>query len=101
MRNLSSPSIMWFKAVLFVTAGLMGALVILLEHPHVRTAALLAITVWCFARAYYFAFYVLERYVDRAGAVAPFDPSRHDLAERMDRRATPFTLRTKNRKSSL
>ena len=27
-------------------------------------AALLAVSVWAFCRAYYFAFYVIERYVD-------------------------------------
>jgi hypothetical protein len=27
-------------------------------------AVLLAIAVWCFCRAYYFAFYVIEKYVD-------------------------------------
>jgi hypothetical protein len=25
---------------------------------------LLALTIWCFARAYYFAFYVIQHYVD-------------------------------------
>jgi hypothetical protein len=30
----------------------------------VKTALLLGITVWAFCRAYYFAFYVIERYVD-------------------------------------
>jgi hypothetical protein len=29
-----------------------------------RIALLLAIAVWCFARAYYFAFYVVEHYID-------------------------------------
>jgi hypothetical protein len=27
-------------------------------------ALLLAVAIWCFARAYYFAFYVIEHYVD-------------------------------------
>jgi hypothetical protein len=35
-----------------------------LEHPDPRTALLIGLAVWCFARAYYFAFYVLEAYVD-------------------------------------
>ena len=29
-----------------------------------KTALLLALAIWAFCRAYYFAFYVLERYVD-------------------------------------
>ena len=27
-------------------------------------SALLALTVWCFARAYYFAFYVVQHWID-------------------------------------
>ena len=38
--------------------------VIVLETRSVKIAALLALTVWSFARVYYFAFYVIERYVD-------------------------------------
>ena len=64
MRELKSPTLICAKAALFVTAGLMAAGGILLEHPQFKTAALLAISVWCFARAYYFAFYVIEHYVD-------------------------------------
>jgi hypothetical protein len=64
MRDLRSPVLIWIKAGLFVTAGVLGAVAILLERPRVRTALLLIITVWCFARAYYFAFHVIERYVD-------------------------------------
>jgi hypothetical protein len=34
------------------------------EHPSFRVVALLAIAVLAFARAYYFAFYVIEHYID-------------------------------------
>jgi lipopolysaccharide transport system permease protein len=37
---------------------------ILFEYPTLRVALLLAICVWCFARFYYFAFYVIEHYID-------------------------------------
>ena len=37
---------------------------ILAEHPTIKVALLLAIAIWCFARAYYFAFYVVEHYAD-------------------------------------
>jgi len=49
---------------LFLLGGLVAAILLVLEHPSVKVAMLLAATVWCFARAYYFAFYVMERYVD-------------------------------------
>ena len=59
-----NPRVMYLKGWLFVLCGTMGAALVVLERPSVRIAVLLAITVWCFARAYYFAFYVIERYVD-------------------------------------
>jgi len=35
-----------------------------LECPTWRAGLLLAVSVWCFCRSYYFAFYVIEHYVD-------------------------------------
>ena len=35
-----------------------------MEAPNLKVAALLALMVWAFCRAYYFAFYVIEHYVD-------------------------------------
>jgi hypothetical protein len=35
-----------------------------IKSPTLRTAALLAIAIWSFCRLYYFAFYVIEKYVD-------------------------------------
>lgn len=64
MRDLKSPVLLWTKAALFIIAGLMAAGSILLESPGVRNAVLLGVTVWCFARAYYFAFHVIEHYID-------------------------------------
>ena len=32
--------------------------------PDIENIVLLAIVVWAFCRAYYFAFYVIEKYVD-------------------------------------
>ena len=52
------------KGFLFVLCGIMSGGLILLDHPNLKTGLLLALTVWCFARAYYFAFYVVQHYVD-------------------------------------
>ena len=35
-----------------------------METPSVKVAVLLALMVWAFCRAYYFAFYVIGHYVD-------------------------------------
>jgi hypothetical protein len=50
--------------LLFLCAGVLPAAGLLLESPTLRTAVLLALAVWCFARFYYFCFYVIEHYVD-------------------------------------
>ena len=42
----------------------MAACVALTLFPSWRLAGLLAIAIWAFCRAYYFAFYVVERYID-------------------------------------
>tara|TARA_R110002072_G_scaffold173600_2_gene328313 strand:- start:94427 stop:94735 length:309 start_codon:yes stop_codon:yes gene_type:complete len=64
MTDISSPKLLYVKAGLFVLCGAMAAGLIPVDSPSLRTAALLGLSIWCFARAYYFAFYVIEHYVD-------------------------------------
>ena len=64
MKDITSPGWIKFKGILFLVVGLCSAGVLLAEYPKVNVAILLAITVWCFCRFYYFAFYVIEKYVD-------------------------------------
>ena len=64
MTDISNPKLLYAKAGLFVLCGAMAAGLILADSPSLRTATLLGLSVWCFARAYYFAFYVIEHYVD-------------------------------------
>ena len=64
MKDLTSPTWIKVKGVLFVVVGMLAAALLLIEQLSVKTAVLLAITVWCFCRFYYFAFYVIEHYVD-------------------------------------
>ena len=64
MRDLSDPRWIKLKGLLFVLLGLASASLILLEVPSVRVGLLLAVAIWAFCRAYYFAFYVIEKYVD-------------------------------------
>ena len=52
------------RGILFLTLGLCSSVLLLLEHPDRRVATLLVISVWGFCRFYYFAFYVIEHYVD-------------------------------------
>lgn len=64
MKDLSNPRWIKLKGLLFVLLGVTAAGLIWLEHPTLKMAALLALAIWCFCRAYYFAFYVIEHYVD-------------------------------------
>ena len=64
MRDITSPRLLYLKGVLFLMCGVTAAALLVLDRPTLQTVALLAVTVWCFARAYYFAFYVIERYAD-------------------------------------
>lgn len=64
MKDLTST--MWIKAkgVLFLFIGIAATVLLFLDNPTLRTAVLLAVAVWSFCRTYYFAFYVIEKYVD-------------------------------------
>jgi hypothetical protein len=64
MKDLTDPRWIKLKGVLFLLLGLVASGCLLFEHPEVKTAMLLAISIWCFCRFYYFAFYVIEHYVD-------------------------------------
>lgn len=62
--DLTDPRWMYLKAALLLAIGITSSALILLEVPQWRIAALLALVIWSFARCYYFAFYVIERYID-------------------------------------
>jgi hypothetical protein len=64
MADIRDSRLLYLKGGLFVLAGTLAAGAILLEHPSWKVAVLLAVAVWAFARAYYFAFYVVQHYVD-------------------------------------
>ena len=58
------PTWIKVKGILFLVGGVMAAVLIFLEHPSVKIVVLLTLAIWCFCRFYYFAFYVIEHYVD-------------------------------------
>ena len=64
MGDITNPRLIIAKGFLFLLAGALASLALVLEHPTLKVAALLGLAVWCFARFYYFAFYVIEHYVD-------------------------------------
>lgn len=62
--DLKSHRLIIVKGFLFLLAGLMAAGLLLADHPELRTLLLLGLSIWCFCRFYYFAFYVIQHYVD-------------------------------------
>ena len=64
MKDLQSSRMMWLKGVLFAMIGTIAAILLIVEMPTLKVAIMLALTIWAFCRAYYFAFYVIQRYVD-------------------------------------
>ena len=64
VADITNPKVLYFKGGLFLFLGALAAGLLLYEHFDARFAILLALAIWGFARAYYFAFYVIEHYVD-------------------------------------
>ena len=64
MSDLKNQRTIIVKGFLFLLLALLAGGLLLVHAPAWRVAALLAITVWAACRWYYFAFYVIEHYVD-------------------------------------
>jgi len=64
MADIRSPRLLYLKAALLLAIGLLASGLLIAECPSWKTGALLALAIWGFARAYYFAFYVIEHYID-------------------------------------
>ena len=64
MSDLKSHRAIIIKGFLMLLTGVMASAILLWENPSWRIALLLGIAIWGFARFYYFAFYVIEKYVD-------------------------------------
>ncbi len=66
MQDLTSSFWIKTKGILFLLLGIAAATLLVMDNQSWRTVSLLALTIWCFCRFYYFAFYVIEKYVDPA-----------------------------------
>ena len=64
MSDITSVRWLYVKGMLFLALGTLASTLLWLEVPTLKTVVLLALTVWSFARAYYFVFYVIEHYAD-------------------------------------
>ena len=64
MADIKSPRVIWMKGLLFLALGVLSSVLLILESPSIKVALLLFLSVWAFCRSYYFAFYVIQHYVD-------------------------------------
>jgi uncharacterized membrane-anchored protein len=64
MQDIKNPRLLWLKGGLFLFIGIVSSVMLFLDAPTLRTLLLLSLAIWGFCRAYYFAFYVIEHYVD-------------------------------------
>ena len=64
MKDLTDPFWIKFKGILFLIVGVLSAGLLIADNPTFKTGLFLVISIWCFCRFYYFAFYVIEKYVD-------------------------------------
>jgi hypothetical protein len=100
MKLLTSPTWIKVKGILFLFLGLLSAALVYSEHPTLQVVLFLALAVWSFCRFYYFAFYVMERYVDPSYRFS----GRFSLARYLIRtRPNPVALQcaNKNRTSAI
>jgi hypothetical protein len=66
VKDLTHPTWIKMKGWLFLLIGIAAAILVFLDSPNWKTAVLLMVAIWSFCRFYYFAFYVIEKYVDPA-----------------------------------
>ncbi|HHY85192.1 MAG TPA: hypothetical protein GYA07_06610 [Verrucomicrobia bacterium] len=64
MKDLTNAHWIKLKGILFLVLGCAASTLLILERPSWKVAALPGLAIWCFCRFYYFAFYVIEKYVD-------------------------------------
>ena len=64
MTDITNIRIIYAKGFLFLVGSLLASTLLILENPDRKVILLLILSVWCFARFYYFAFYVIGKYVD-------------------------------------
>ena len=93
MNDLQNPRLIYAKGVIFLLMGFLAALMLLVEVPTLKGAFLLGVAVWSFARFYYFAFYVIQHYVDPGYRFAGLWSFARYLASIRDRSPAPASRR--------
>ncbi len=64
MKDIKNPRLLWIKGGLLVVLGLIAFSLVVLLSGNLSVVVATSIAIWAFCRAYYFAFYVIEHYID-------------------------------------
>jgi hypothetical protein len=64
MGDLRDPRLLYLKGALMLVVGLLAGGLVVTRLPDWPSVGLLLLAIWGFCRAYYFAFYVIQHYVD-------------------------------------
>jgi len=64
MPDLKNSNLIYLKGFLFAAIALCSSVILLCMYPAWQTGFLIVLIIWASARAYYFMFYVIEKYVD-------------------------------------
>ena len=64
LGDLKSHRAIIVKGFLFLLLGVLAAGMVMAYAPDWRVGLAMSISIWAFCRFYYFAFYVIEHYVD-------------------------------------
>ena len=64
MGDIKKVWLLYIKGFLLFLTGFISSLLLVLLNLNFKTIVLLLLAIWGFCRAYYFAFYVIQHYVD-------------------------------------
>ena len=64
MGDIKKVWLLYLKGFLFFLTGFISSLLLVLLNLNFKTIVLLLLAIWGFCRAYYFAFYVIQHYID-------------------------------------
>ena len=64
LKDINKVWLLYLKAFLPFLTGFISSILLVLLNFNFKTIVLLLLAIWSFCRAYYFAFYVIQNYVD-------------------------------------
>ena len=64
MGDIKKVLLLYLKGFLLFLTGFISSLLLVLLNLNFKTIVLLLLAIWGFCRAYYFAFYVVQYYID-------------------------------------